>query len=312
MEEFFPRGSSIFPRLEELIRGAERSILAIGVAFDQSMRMFGDLIEDRMQEGIQFRFVCLSATADFQLWAPRFGQGVADLQRQVESSLQALEDMRKKAPQRFWYHPTKECPTYRIYIADPDSESPRGIVVFYGAATDSPAMPAVYVSNFMDSPFGGMYKDSLKWMTKQLARKVFIIHGHGEAKRRELETLLRDFKVEPVVLVESLTGGATTIIEKFEDYAKQCSFAIALFTPDDQVVKEQTSYLQPRANAIFELGWFCSQLGRRRVILLTQGNLPIETFNSDLAGVMRHTFTDNVEELYRTLQKELAAAGLIP
>ncbi|WP_420128617.1 nucleotide-binding protein [Longimicrobium sp.] len=311
METYFESGDEIFPTLKKLIRSAEQAFLGIGVAFDQSMRLYNELIQDRMRQGVEFTFVCLSSTADFQFWAPRFGQGVVDLEKQVDSSLAALEGMRMKAPERFSYHPTKECPTYRIYIADPETEHPSGIVVFYGAATDSPAMPAVHVSNFLDSPFRAMYFDSLKWMHRQLARKVFVIHGHHEAKRRELETLLREFGVEPVVLVEQMSRGAATIIEKFEDHAKECSLAIALFTPDDTVVKGRKKYLQPRPNAIFEVGWFCSQLGRRRVILLTQGEMDIEAYNSNLSGVVRHVFHTNVEELHRVLKTELTAAGLI-
>lgn len=311
METFFESGNDIFPALKALIRSAEKSVLGIGVAFDMSMRMFGELIQERMRQGVQFKFVCLSSTADFQLWAPRFSQRVDDLEAQVESSLAALEGMRIKAPESFSYHPTKECPTYRIYIADPHSEKPSGIVVFYGAATDSPGMPAVQVSNFLESPFRAMYLDALKWMDRQLARKVFVIHGHNEAKRRELEALLREFGVEPVVLVERVAGGAATIIEKFEDHAKECCLAIALFTPDDAVQKGDQTYLQPRPNAIFEVGWFCAQLGRKRVILLTQGEMEIETYNSNLSGVSRHVFFRNVEELHRALETELTAAGLV-
>lgn len=311
MEKFYDRGSQILPLVGDLIQSATESVLCIGVSFDMTLRMYGDLIEARMQEGIRFKYVCLSSTADLQLWAPRFSQSVSDLESQVNSSLAALEAMREKAPALFSYHPTKECPTYRIYIADPESAEPSGIVVFYGAATDSPGMPAVYVSNFLDSSFSGMYRDALKWMSRQLGRKVFVIHGHDEAKRRELEALLREFGVEPVILVQKRTGGAATIIEKFEDQAKECSLAIALFTPDDLVQKGDREYLQPRPNAIFEVGWFCSQLGRKRVVLLTQGQMPIEDFNSNLSAVERHSFNENVEELYKTLQTELTIAGLI-
>lgn len=311
MEQAFESADEIFPTLKQLIRSAEKSFLGIGVAFDMSMRMFGGLIEERAREGIEFNFVCLSSTADFQLWAPRFNQGVDDLEAQVASSLNALEEMRRKVPDHFSYHPTKDCPTYRMYVADPGTESARGIIVFYGAATDSPGMPAVYVENLMASKWRNMYLDALKWMDRQLSRKVFVIHGHAEAKRRELEAILREFGVEPVVMVDRVAGGAATIIEKFEDMAKECCLAIALFTPDDAVDKGDTRYLQPRPNAIFEVGWFCSQLGRRRVIILTQGEMDIDSYNSNLAGVSRHVFYRNVEELHRALWTELEAAGLI-
>ena len=67
------------------------------------------------------------------------------------------------------------------------------------------------------------------------SKKIFIIHGHSEAKRRELVSLLRDrFQLEPVILSEQPDQGLT-IIEKFEKYASECSYAFALFTPDDIV-----------------------------------------------------------------------------
>lgn len=311
MDQEFESADEIFPTLKQLIRSAEKSFLGIGVAFDQSVRMFSEVIQERARQGVEFKFVCVSSTADFQLWAPRFNQGVDDLEAQVASSLNALEDIRKKVPDHFSYYPTKDFPTYRMYMADPGTESARGIIVPYGMATDSPGMPAVYADNFMTSKWRGTYLDALKWMDRQLSRKVFVIHGHAEAKRRELEAMLRDFGVEPVVMVDRVAGGAATIIEKFEDLAKECCLAIALFTPDDAVDKGDTKYLQPRPNAIFEVGWFCSQLGRRRVIILTQGEMDIDSYNSNLAGVSRHVFYRNIEELHRVLKTELAAAGLI-
>ena len=100
------------------------------------------------------------------------------------------------------------------------------------------------------------------------SKRIFIIHGHNEAKRRELEAMLRDiFHLEPVVLLYEPNQGMT-IIEKFEKYASDCSYAFALFTPDDIVsMKNGEQYLQARPNVIFELGWFYANLGRSRVCI---------------------------------------------
>ena len=44
-------------------------------------------------------------------------------------------------------------------------------------------------------------------------KKVFIIHGHDEAKRRELEAMLRtQFQLTPIVLADQSSGGAKTVI----------------------------------------------------------------------------------------------------
>jgi predicted nucleotide-binding protein len=65
------------------------------------------------------------------------------------------------------------------------------------------------------------------------SKNVFIIHGHDEAKWRELEKLLKDdFGLKPYILSE-LPDMGKTIIEKFEHYANECSYVFAIFTPDD-------------------------------------------------------------------------------
>ena len=113
--------------------------------------------------------------------------------------------------------------------------------------------------------------------------KVFIIHGHDETRLLELEKIIRDdFNLIPIILKDQPDQGATTIIEKFELYAPQCSYAIALFTPDDIVENSGKKYLQARPNVIYELGWFCAKLTRKRVILI---------FNTDFRSLLKsHSF----------------------
>jgi hypothetical protein len=73
---------------------------------------------------------------------------------------------------------------------------------------------------------------------------VFIIHGRDEAKWRELKDIVRsEFRLNPIVLSEQPDIGVKTIIEKFEHYASTCSYAIAVFTPDDEVTSGGDTYL---------------------------------------------------------------------
>lgn len=98
---------------------------------------------------------------------------------------------------------------------------------------------------------------------------VFIIHGQDEAKWRELkDILMTQFRLNPIVLLEQPDHGCKTIIEKFEYYAPMCSYAIAVFTPDDEVTFNNQTYLQARPNVIYELGWFSAKLSRTGVMLL--------------------------------------------
>jgi predicted nucleotide-binding protein len=148
-----------------------------------------------------------------------------------------------------------------------------------------------------------------KRSTARDPKKVFIIHGHDEAKRRELEAMLAaQLGLVPIVLADQPNAGANTIIEKFEHYAPVCSFAFALFTPDDQVTIAGRPYLQARPNVIWELGWFCAELGRSNVMLILKDGT--EVF-SDFSGIIQHRFTTNVSERFIDIQRDLKGAKII-
>ena len=142
------------------------------------------------------------------------------------------------------------------------------------------------------------------------SKDIFIIHGHNEAKRRELEKILKEnFGLNPIVLME-LPDQGLTIIEKFEKYASSCSYAFALFTPDDIVTNGDQQYFQARPNVIFELGWFYANLGRSRVCILDQASERSRIF-SDLQGVLRMQFNENISEKYMEIERELKSLGII-
>lgn len=138
------------------------------------------------------------------------------------------------------------------------------------------------------------------------SEKVFIIHGHNEGKWRELQLLLKNINVEAIEL-SMITLNGKTIIEKFENIASQCRFAIAIFTYDDIINGE---YLQVRPNVIFELGWFFAKLGRENTMILEEIKNNGKIF-SDLDGIYRYRFHENINELYEDIVKVLTAANII-
>ncbi|MCK4261299.1 MAG: nucleotide-binding protein [Halanaerobiales bacterium] len=143
------------------------------------------------------------------------------------------------------------------------------------------------------------------------SKKVFIIHGHNEAKWRELKDILKEhFGLEPIVFQECPDMGTTTIIDKFEKHAKECSYAFAIFTPDDIVENGDKKYFQARPNVIYELGWFCAYLGRERVCILFQEGEGMDIF-SDFQGVLQKRFKSNISEKFKEIQQELQVIGLI-
>jgi predicted nucleotide-binding protein len=137
---------------------------------------------------------------------------------------------------------------------------------------------------------------------------VFIIHGRDEAKWRELKDIIKDtFRLNPIILEEQPDIGKT-VIEKFEHYAATCSYAIALFTPDDETRFGSDTYLQARPNVIYELGWFCGRLDRSStMLLLKQGT----SMFSDFGGIIQKVFKTNVSELEKDIRKDLDASGML-
>jgi predicted nucleotide-binding protein len=138
---------------------------------------------------------------------------------------------------------------------------------------------------------------------------VFIIHGHEEAKWRELKDLVKsEFRLNPIILSEQPDAGCNTVIEKFEHYAQTCSYAIAVFTPDDQVTSGEDVYLQARPNVIYELGWFCGHLGRSGAMLLLKEETSLFT---DFGGIIQKRFARNISEKVMEIRNDLVAAGIL-
>ncbi len=141
-----------------------------------------------------------------------------------------------------------------------------------------------------------------------IGKEVFIVHGHDKVILGELKEILqKEFGLEPIILNKQPDRG-DTVIEKFENYARHCAFAFVILTPDDFVENNGQEYYQGRPNALYELGWFCGRLGRKKVRILRKKdtNLP-----SDLGGIVTIDFNDSLEEVFRDIRMELQDQGLI-
>ena len=118
---------------------------------------------------------------------------------------------------------------------------------------------------------------------------------------------LEKIGLQAIILQEQPDQGFT-IIEKFETYAGQVSFAVVLLTPDDigGLATGSMQAARARQNVIFELGYFVGKLGRGRACLLRKGEVEIP---SDLYGVI-YSDMDAGEGWKLKLIKELKAAKL--
>lgn len=139
-------------------------------------------------------------------------------------------------------------------------------------------------------------------------KKIFLIHGHGMGYVREFKELMMDrLGIEPIILFEQPDNGKT-IIEKIEEYGKDCAFAFSILTPDDWVENNGKKYFQARPNVIYELGWFSGRYGRNKVRIIKKDGTDMP---SDLSGLITINFTNTISEVFLKIEKELIAAGLV-
>lgn len=141
--------------------------------------------------------------------------------------------------------------------------------------------------------------------------KVFVVYGHDHVSRTQLDAMLRRWNLEPLILDQLVSSGAT-VIEKLEEYTKQVNFGIVLATPDDvgyaKKDGEEHKKSRVRQNVVLEMGMLLSSLGRKRVAILLKEDEDFES-PSDIAGLIYIPFKNNVEDAKVSLAKEMEENG---
>ncbi|MCC6785979.1 MAG: nucleotide-binding protein [Planctomycetes bacterium] len=304
----FDGGTGSESYVGDLYRTAAERVLCVGASFYRTIKLHKELIVQRLKQGVVFEFCFLSRKADFARIAPQFGQTGDQLRTEVEATWAEADELSAKYPRCFRVIPTVTSPVSRIYVADPDAERPRGAIVFYAASTDSVRLPAFKVDNFREPPWQAYFEDALRKVQEASSNDVFIIHGHNEAKWRELKEILTALGARPIVLGEAHGYGSVSWLERFIRAAERCEFAIAVFTEDDWVKNKGKQYFQPRPNVLIELGFFISRLTLSNIMILVKGNVKLP---SDVEGVVYTSFNENISEVRAKLEVELKAAGVI-
>lgn len=140
-------------------------------------------------------------------------------------------------------------------------------------------------------------------------RKIFVVYGHDDIARTQLEALLRRWDLEPIILDQQASGGQT-IIEKLEEYSEEIGYAIVLATPDDDgKAKSEKNYKsRVRQNVVLELGMFLAKLGREKVAILLKESVNFEK-PSDIQGLIYIPFQSRVDEVAINLIRELSRQG---
>lgn len=159
----------------------------------------------------------------------------------------------------------------------------------------------------------GKAQDEVKAILEGVAptsnRKIFVVYGHDEIARTQLEALLRRWDLEPIILDQQASAGQT-IIEKLEEYIADVGYAIVLATPDDEgkAKSESITKSRVRQNVVLELGMFLAKLGRERVAILLKEATDFER-PSDIQGLIYIPFQNKVDEVSLNLIRELSRQG---
>ncbi|OEE67875.1 hypothetical protein A1OO_19245 [Enterovibrio norvegicus FF-33] len=140
--------------------------------------------------------------------------------------------------------------------------------------------------------------------TQASKQKVFIVHGHDDNLRMQVELFVRTVGLDPIVLMNQANGG-NTIIEKIEEYG-DVDYAIVLYTPCDEGRNKGAQNLNGRArqNVVFEHGYFIARLGRKKVSAMVKPGVEIQ---NDIQGVVYIPTDTNWQN---QLLKEFHKAGL--
>lgn len=152
-------------------------------------------------------------------------------------------------------------------------------------------------------------KEYLSQLINIKNRKIFVVYGHDDIARTQLEALLRRWDLDPIILDQQASSGQT-IIEKLEEYAEEVGYAIILATPDDEGRVKDGGELKSRVrqNVVLELGMFLAKLGREKVAILLKEDSNFEK-PSDIHGLIYIPFKDKVDEASVNLIRELSRQG---
>lgn len=148
--------------------------------------------------------------------------------------------------------------------------------------------------------------------TVETKGKVFVVHGHDEMAREQLELVLHKLGIEHFVL-QNTGGNGLTIIEALEQQIgtapTEVKFGIVLLTPDDMgYAIKSPDKVQPRArqNVVLEMGMLLSSIGRKHVAILKKGDLEVP---SDANGILYIGFDNHVRETVSRLAERLTKSG---
>lgn len=150
---------------------------------------------------------------------------------------------------------------------------------------------------------------------------VLIVHGRDHATRDAIELYIRDLGLATRRMDAEAHGGRS-LPEKWEDVARDVSFAVFVITADDDLKlagrDEKTDEVKweairrPRQNVILEIGYVWGAVGRKgKTAFLLDRRFSDVDLPTDILGLGWIPITQDLAETKLGVQRELKKAGLI-
>jgi len=174
-----------------------------------------------------------------------------------------------------------------------DRREPFGVVIFQDEAGKTMDETTLKNMDLAVQSLEAMMSLSPRKLVEE--KKVFIVHGRNKGHREELEQILSNEGLDPVV-IQSMARTGSDLLGFLEDKIRNCLAGFILLTPDDEGrLYEYGEDLRQRArqNVIFEAGYLTALFrDTNRICFLKKGNLEIP---SDLSGLLMETFAEAVD-----------------
>jgi len=145
-------------------------------------------------------------------------------------------------------------------------------------------------------------------LDRERSKRVFIAHGHDRLHRMQLEKLLLELNLEPVVMESEVKKGPE-MLEMFDELVGGCNAGFILITPDDEGRSIKEDKLKPRArqNVIFESGALSSLFrAHKRICFLVKKGLELP---SNMHGLACEEFAEELDE--KRIERILKEWGLL-
>ncbi len=134
----------------------------------------------------------------------------------------------------------------------------------------------------------------------------------GICKNPQIDLWLRDELGLSTVVMQAGASIGRTLVEKFEQMAAKCGYAIIILSADDESVEHGTGKKVKRArqNVIFEAGYFMGALKRMGNITFLVENVPGMDLPTDISGIGYISIAEGLGAAKEELRRELREAGL--